>query len=136
MANVRMIDHHTCSEISFCLACFKNQKVYSEVSGLVVDVVKQVEVVASYDGYPLIPTGIVTLTPLLGLYNAGVDMEMPFCSKNRDAISQAVGPKQYDDRFSMCFKRKLGSFGSQLIRTPEYIFDTQKHPQNLTWFTP
>ena len=27
--------------------------------------------------------------PSNSLYNAGVDMEMPFCSKNRDAISQA-----------------------------------------------
>ena len=105
---------------------------YSEVSGLVIDVVEQVEV-GSYDGHPLIPTGFVRtlmLILILGLYNAGVDMEMPFCSKNRDAISQAVGPKQYDDRVPMCFKRNLGSFSSQLIRTPEYISDIRKHPQN------
>ena len=128
MANVRMIKKRTRSrDISFYMVChIRNRKVYSQVSGFTLlwtfmnsscgcCQARDWSIVVRYDGYALVPTGFVgTLTLLiLGLYNAGVDMEMPFCSKNRDAISQVAVPERDKWQWQLC--SKLESFNSQLF---------------------
>ena len=68
------------------------------------------------------------------LYNAGVDMEMPFCNKNRDAVAQAqVCASEKEDCVTL---RKLDMATQRILRTKlryGLITESRTHSDRLSW---
>ncbi|CAK9010212.1 unnamed protein product [Durusdinium trenchii] len=69
------------------------------------------------------------------LYNAGVDMEMPFCSKNRDAVAQAQACAGSGAEDCNTF-RKLNAATRRILRSKlryGLVSESRNHTSRISW---